>query len=554
MANKVYGIDLGTTYSAISFINENNKAETIRNSDNEQITPSVVFFETPENIVVGRIAKESAKSDPDKVVDFVKRQMGTDWTFAYEGRDYKPEEISSFILKRLAGDAQKTDGHDVKDVVITCPAYFGDAERNATRQAGEIAGLNVVAILDEPAAAALHYAFRDGMTSEGKNRAAIVYDLGGGTFDVTVVSIEDNNVRIVCTDGDHRLGGKDWDDRIVKDLMSDLENELGESSENCNWDDPETSYELRLSAENAKKTLSNRDTAKVRVLCDAGRVNVDYTRERFEQSTSDLLERTVEFTRNVLNMAKEKGIDHIDDFLLVGGSTRMPMVAERIRREFEAELGCVPQSFDVDEAVAKGAAWFGYCQTIKVLLDDKAKEAGKESFDDLSDAEKKDVAADVAAEQGVSDDYLLEAGNTSITTVATKSYGIRVLDRDGVTPIVHNMILRQTPTPVVEAKTFPTRDAGAELIQLRVFSGNDSSVDVPIEQCEELGVAELNLPPGLPARTPVEVVFDLSPEGALKISGSAAGSEVHAEFKAETGMSDDEVQEAKERSKDLVVE
>ncbi|MBR5760192.1 MAG: hypothetical protein IKX88_16515, partial [Thermoguttaceae bacterium] len=197
---------------------------------------------------------------------------------------------------------------------------------------------------------------------------------------------------------------------------------------------------------------------------------------------------------------------------------------------------------------------FGYCQTIKVLLDDKAKEAGKESFDDLSDAEKKDVAADVAAEQGVSDEYLLEAGNTSITTVATKSYGIRVLDRDGVTPIVHNMILRQTPTPVVETKTFPTRDAGAELIQLRVFSGNDSSVDVPIEQCEELGVAELNLPPGLPARTPVEVVFDLSPEGALKISGSAAGSEVHAEFKAETGMSADEVQEAKERSKDLVVE
>ncbi|MBP5622059.1 MAG: Hsp70 family protein, partial [Thermoguttaceae bacterium] len=384
-------------------------------------------------------------------------------------------------------------------------------------------------------------------------RTAIVYDLGGGTFDVTVVSIEENNVRIVCTDGDHRLGGKDWDDRIVKDLMSDLENELGESSENCNWDDPETSYELRLSAENAKKTLTNRETAKVRVVCDAGRVNVDYKRERFEQSTSDLLERTVEFTRNVLNMAREKGIDHIDDFLLVGGSTRMPMVAERIRREFEAELGCAPQSFDVDEAVAKGAAWFGYCQTIKVLLDDKAKEAGKENFDDLSDSEKKDVAADVAAEQGVSDEYLLEAGATNITTVATKSYGIRALDKTG-TPVVHNMILRQTPTPVVVKQSFRAKDAAAPAVELRVFSSNETTVDVPLDQCEELGLAELNLPPGLPARTPVEVTFDLSPEGALKISGSAAGSEVHAEFKAETGMSADEVQEAKERSKDLVVE
>ncbi len=552
MANRVYGIDLGTTYSAISFINDSNKAETIRNSDNEQITPSVVFFESPENIVVGKIAKESAKSDPEQVVDFVKRQMGTDWTFAYEGRDYKPEEISSYILKRLVGDARKTEGHDVKDVVITCPAYFGDGERNATRQAGEIAGLNVIAILDEPAAAALHYAFRDGMTNEGGNRTAIVYDLGGGTFDVTVVSIEDNNVRIVCTDGDHRLGGKDWDDRIVKDLMSDLENELGESSENCNWDDPETSYDLRFSAENAKKTLTNRETAKVRVTCDAGRVNVDYTRERFEQSTSDLLERTVEFTRNVLNLAKEKGVDRIDDFLLVGGSTRMPMVEARIRREFEAELGCAPQSFDVDEAVAKGAAWFGYCQTIKVLLDDKAKESGKESFEELSEEEKKDVAADVAAEQGVSDEYLLEAGNTNITTVATKSYGIRAVK--GGTPVVHNMILRQTATPVVTTKIFGTQDAGAELIQLRVFSGNDSAEDVPLEQCEELGVADLNLPPGLPARTPVEVVFELSPEGALKISGTAAGSEVRAEFKAETGMSAEEVREAKERSKDLVVE
>ena len=553
MANKVYGIDLGTTYSAIAYIDDFNKAETIRNSDNEQVTPSVVFFESPENIIVGKIAKESAKSDPEQVVDYVKRQMGTDWTFAYEGRDYKPEEISSYILKRLAGDAQKTDGHDVKDVVITCPAYFGDAERNSTRQAGEIAGLNVLAILDEPAAAALHYAFRDGMKKEGASRTALVYDLGGGTFDVTVVSIENNDIRIVCTDGDHRLGGKDWDDRIIKDFMSDFENEQGVSSEDCNWDDPETSYELRLSAENAKKTLTNRESVKVRVICDAGRVNVDYARERFEESTSDLLERTIEFTRNVLAMAKEKGVDRIDDFLLVGGSTRMPMVAARIEQEFAEELGCVPQSFDVDEAVAKGAAWLGYCQNIKVLLDDKAKAAGKESFDALTDDEKKDVAADVAAEQGVADDYVLEASNTNITTVATKSYGVGVLNKEG-TPIVHNMIVRQTPTPVVETQSFPTKDAGAELIELRLFSSNSSEVDIPLEEAEEIGFAELNLPPGLPARTMVEVVFELSPEGALILKGSAAGSEVRAEFKAETGMNADEVQEAKERSKDLLVE
>ena len=218
----------------------------------------------------------------------------------------------------------------------------------------------------------------------------------------------------------------------------------------------------------------------------------------------------------------------------------MPMVAARIEQEFAEELGCVPQSFDVDEAVAKGAAWLGYCQNIKVLLDDKAKAAGKESFDALTDDEKKDVAADVAAEQGVADDYVLEASNTNITTVATKSYGVRVLNKEG-TPIVHNMIVRQTPTPVVKTQSFPTKDAGAELIELRLFSSNSSVVDIPLEEAEEIGFAELNLPPGLPARTMVEVVFELSPEGALILKGSAAGSEVRAEFKAETGMNADEV-------------
>ncbi len=544
---RIYGIDLGTTYSAIAYVNEFNQAEIIANSDNERVTPSVVFFESPTNVIVGRVAKESAKTDPDSVVDFVKRQMGTDYAFQYQGVDYKPEELSSYIVRRLAEDAKKTGEHDVKDVVITCPAYFGEAERNATRLAGELAGLNVLQILDEPAAAALFY----GMNNLGGRQNAVVYDLGGGTFDVTVVSVDDAEIKIVCSDGDHRLGGKDWDDALVRFLVSEFENSTGVEDI---LSDPETSYDLRYDAEKAKQTLTNREATKVRVSSGGERVNVEITRERFEELTRDLVDRTIDFTRSVLEVAKNKGVEKIDAFLLVGGSTRMPMIAKSVRDAFAESLGCEPQQFEVDEAVAKGAALFGQCRHVKIALEEKAQELVGKMFEDLTDEERRVVVDETSVEEGVSSDYLLETSKTTITTVATKSYGVRA-KKNGV-PIVRNLIVRQTSTPTLVSQIFFTEDADADYIELHVCANNSNDAEASLDESAEIGIAKLELPPGLPARSKVRVDFELSPEGRLEMTAveETSNARVAATFEAAVGMSEDEIAAAKERSRDLVVE
>ncbi len=545
----VYGIDLGTTYSAIAFVDEYGKAEIIPNSDNERITPSAVFFDSPQNIVVGKIARESAKTDPERVVEFVKRQIGTDWSFPFEGVDYRAEELSSYIVKRLVEDVKKTKELDVKDVVITCPAYFGDAERAATRQAGELAGLNVLQILDEPASAALYY----GLNERDSKKNAIVYDLGGGTFDVSIVSIDRNEVRIVCADGDHRLGGKDWDDRIAEFAAAAFQEET------ANVDllgDPEACYDLRYNAEEAKKTLTVRDKAKIRVSSGGERVAVELTRKKFEELTQDLLERTIELTRSAIEFAKTKGVEKIDEFLLVGGSTRMPMIARRVSEAFAAELGCEPKAFEVDEAVAKGAALFGQAEHIKIVLAEKAEEIAGKAFDELSTEEQNAVVDAVGADEGLTSDYLLESANVSITTVATKSYGIRA-KKNGV-PLVRHLILRQSPTPTSGTQVFFTEDADATEIEFRVFSDNSPEQDAELESAAEIGTAKLEIPLGLnlPARSPISVTFSLSSEGVLEMTAveQKSNAKIEAKFQAEVGMSADELAQAQKRVSDVLVE
>jgi molecular chaperone DnaK (HSP70) len=255
---RIYGIDLGTTYSAIAFIDVYGKAQIITNSENDRVTPSVVFFESSENIIVGKTAKESAK----------------------------------------------TGEHEVKDVVITCPAYFGDLERERTRTAGELAGLNVIEILDEPVAAAINY----GLNAASKGKNVIVYDLGGGTFDVTVVSIgndpDKNEISIVCTEGNHQLGGKDWDDRIVQHYVAEFQSQTGSSADILS--DPETAYDLRFNAETDKKTLTTKENIKRKVAFDGEKAIVELSRDKFDELTVDLTEQTLALTDKVIEQAKEK--------------------------------------------------------------------------------------------------------------------------------------------------------------------------------------------------------------------------------------------------------
>ena len=344
-----YGIDLGTTYSTIAFIDEHGATNLIPNSYGNLTTPSVVYFETGNNIVVGEKAKEAAWFDPSRAVSFVKQQMcNRDWAFEIDGKSYDPMMISAFIIRLLIGDAKQL-GHDVKDVVITCPPCFGEEERCRTRKAGQLVGLNVVAILDEPVAAAINY----GLNGDAKGKNVIVYDLGGCTFDVTVVKIGDhtdrNEICVISTDGTHTLGGNDWDDRIVQYYLQEFANQIGSNIDLLS--DVETAWELHIGAERDKMILTAKESVMRRIRYESEITRIELTRAKFGELTEDLLEETFVLTDRVIEDAKKKGIAEIDSFLLVGGSTRMPQVRERIHEKYGIEPAICP-----DGVVAKGAA------------------------------------------------------------------------------------------------------------------------------------------------------------------------------------------------------
>src|SRR5437868_2726037 len=321
---RVYGIDLGTTYSAIAYVDEHGKPVIVPNQESERITPSVVLFDG-ENIIVGDTAKESAKVEPHRVVSRIKQHMGDPhFVFEYEGQVFSPEDISSFILRKVVGDAEIALGEDEKitDVVITCPAYFGTAEREATANAGKLAGLNVRAVLNEPTAAAIAYGLE-----QGEDQVVLVYDLGGGTFDITMIEIKDRLIRVICTGGDHRLGGVLWDESIVMYLAEQFAAQTSEPTDPL--DDPEVLNDLFLQAERGKKTLTQREKAPFRVTHAGRQARVELDRDKFEEITQHLLDRTIELTQEMLADAQAKGHESFDKIILVGGATRMPQVIAR---------------------------------------------------------------------------------------------------------------------------------------------------------------------------------------------------------------------------------
>lgn len=275
----VLGIDLGTTYSCVAYIDEFGKPVVLSNADGDDTTPSVVLFDSTESIIVGAEAKRSAKVEPDKVVQFIKRKMGkTDDKVSVNVVTYSAPEVSSYILKKLVADANSQllqngviqPGQEIKDVVITCPAYFGMNEKQATKTAGELAGLNVLDIINEPTAAAISY----GVANKGKNETVLVFDLGGGTFDITVMNISDSKITVICTGGDDQLGGKDWDEALMDYVVSRYEEELGENL----YDDMDAIAELYLDVETWKKTLSAREKVNITVNGPAGRFREELTR------------------------------------------------------------------------------------------------------------------------------------------------------------------------------------------------------------------------------------------------------------------------------------
>jgi len=352
---RVFGIDLGTTYSAIAYIDETGRPTVCRNDNNAETTPSVVQFETPTNVVVGEAAKQSAFIDADSVVSLIKRQMGEDREYEFHGVVHTPESISALILRRLATDATNYTSGPVEQVVISVPAYFGARQKEATYQAGLIAGLDVVGILPEPVAAAVHY----DLTKGGADKTVLVYDLGGGTFDTTVIHVGASEITVVCTDGDTNLGGADWDGRLRDHLLDRFVAQAAppESPE----DDAEFLQEVANKAEEVKKQLSVQESRPVQLRFAGAAARIEVTRAEFETMTKDLLDRTIEIVRRTLQIMQERSPGAtIDEVLLVGGSTRMPMVSDRLAEEF----GWDPKLHEPELAVAKGAAIFALSRLV----------------------------------------------------------------------------------------------------------------------------------------------------------------------------------------------
>src|SRR5436309_5484912 len=364
---KVVGIDLGTTYSAIAHIDNYGKPQIIPNTETERITPSVIFFDS-SSVIVGTVAKNNAVADPEKIVDFVKREMGKPKEqFAREigGKVYSAEELSALIIRKLKADAEKYLEQPVTDAVITVPAYFNDAERTSTITAGQLAGLNVLQIINEPTAGALAY----GLDKLDENHTVFVFDLGGGTFDVTIMRILDHKIEMIATKGDHRLGGKDWDDVIVNLIAEEFDRLHGENPLLGLY-----SYqEVHTRALSAKIQLSSRNSTTIVYHHGGKSVKLTLTRKDFEKRTRHLVEKCKTICEMVMQEAKLKW-DKIDKVLLAGGMTRMPMI-----RQMMSSFASVPMidQLNPDEVVARGAA----IQGILSILNEEGI-SGEKTVDD----------------------------------------------------------------------------------------------------------------------------------------------------------------------------
>lgn len=501
-----YGIDLGTTRSCISRVNDEGEPVMVPNEHGDDTTPSVVYFESAYKVTVGKDAKETARTDPDKVVALIKRDMGKkNIQLTFHGTQYTPESLSALILKDLVKSVRRATGDTVKDVVITVPAYFGVAERHATRVAGEIAGLNVITVVPEPVSAAMFY----GVLEPGKDRTILVYDLGGGTFDTTVIHLIDGDITVVCTDGSHQLGGTDWDERIATWMFDYFVAEQPGAGAD---ESEELLQDLMLRAEDLKISLSQRVSV-AQVMRFGGRtVRAELTRDAFEAMTADLLQRTLDITERTIATAKEKGVEHIDEVLLVGGSTHMPLVARRLSERF----GFTPRRKDPDLAVAKGAALFAVHETARARLGGKDGVRGGSSVG----------TAKLAGELGVPQETVVALGSTKVTTVVPRAFGVKVLERDETEPgeeealrlVVSHLLHANTPLPTEKyTRQFGTAVDNQREIQVEIWEQAGEVESERLSDNNHIGEGTIRRLPPLKRGSPVDITFQMNEGGTLLV-------------------------------------
>ena len=481
---KVVGIDLGTTNSVVSVM-EGQSPTVIANAEGNRTTPSVVAFTKTGERLVGQLAKRQAVTNPDRTISSIKRHMGTDFTVKIDGKDYTPQEISAMVLQKLVNDASSYLGERVTKAVITVPAYFNDAQRQATKDAGKIAGLEVLRIINEPTAAALAY----GLDKKG-NETILVFDLGGGTFDVSVLEVGDGVFEVKSTNGDTHLGGDDYDVRIVDFLVAEFRKEQGIDLSG----DRQAMQRLTEAAEKAKIELSGTVQTNINlpfITADQNgpkHLDVTMTRAKFEELTNDLTQRCVQPFKNALADAK-LDVSQIDEIVMVGGSTRMPVIQELVRKLTGKELN---QSVNPDEVVAIGAAI----------------QAGV-----LSGEVHDVVLLDVTP---------LSLGLETLGGVATK------------------LIERNTTIPTRKTQVFTTAEDGQTSVDINILQGEREMA----ADNKSLGRFRLEGLPAAPRGVPqVEVTFNIDANGIVNVSAKdlGTGKEQQITITASTNLSKEEV-------------
>ena len=490
--SKVIGIDLGTTNSCVATI-ENGEPVVIANAEGARTTPSVVAFaKDGSERMIGVTAKRQAVTNIDRTLLSVKRHMGTDWKTTIDDVDYTPQEISAFILQKLKADAEAYLGHEIKQAVITCPAYFTDAQRTATKDAGRIAGLEVLRIINEPTAAALAYG-----VDKGEDQTILVYDLGGGTFDVSVLEIYQVDgqpqIEVKATAGNNKLGGDDFDDLVIKWMVAEFKRDTGIDLSK----DVQAMSRLKEAAEKAKIELSGTQQTQINLpfitMRDGQPEHMDMTlsRAKFEDLVSKLIEKTMGPTRQAMKDAGVKKGD-VDKVILVGGSTRVPAVQEAV----EKEAGKAPyKGINPDEAVAMGAAL---------------------------------QAGIISGDEGVSDILLLD--------VTPLTLGIETLGG-----VMTTMIERNTTIPARRSEIYSTASDNQPAVTIHVLQGerNFAKDNVTLGEFTLMGI------PAAPRGTPqIEVTFDIDANGIVDVSAKdmGTGKEQSVKIEAQTSLSEDEIQ------------